>query len=43
MDALIALKARGLMQGCGLVAVEEKLYKVPFVEVPESPELAVGH
>ena len=42
MEPLIALKARGLMEDCGFVEVEEKPYKVPFVEVLESPELAVS-
>jgi hypothetical protein len=31
------------MQGCGLTEVEAKPYKVPFVEEPESPEVAVSH
>lgn len=43
IEPLIALKARELMQGCGLTEVEAKPYKVPFVEKPESPEVAVSH
>ena len=31
------------MQDCGFTEVEEKPYKIPLVEQPDSPELAVSH